>query len=277
MTRKPEKLRSYPLRALLVERGLCENDYEAERWIMAGKVLVEGQRIDKAGTKIPAHAELRIIGKQRYASRGGYKLAAALDHFHVDVAGRVAVDCGASTGGFTDCLLQRGAALIYAVDAGFGQLLGRLQVHPRVHNLERTNLSDLVSMTLEPRPTLVTLDLSYLSLTKALPIAAQFLTEGEVLALFKPLFEVESATARRTGKIDDPLLLVTALQQVIAAGETAHLSPLGIVKLALKPKNGVNEFFLRFACQPGASSCAYDPATLLDMIHSAGIGSAEED
>lgn len=277
MAKKQEKSRSCQLRSLLVERGFFESDWEAERWIMAGKVLVDGQRVDKAGANIPATAELRIRGRQRYASRGGYKLAAALDYFHVDIADRVVIDCGASTGGFTDCLLQKGAALVYAVDAGFGQLLGRLQTHPRVCNLERTNLSDLVSMTLDPLPTLITLDLSYLSLTKALPIVAQVLAEGEVLALFKPLFEVESTIARRTGKIDDSMLLVPALQKVIEAGAVSELFLADVAKLALQPKHGVNEFFLRFVRQPGAFPRNYEAATLLSIINGVGIGSAEED
>lgn len=277
MVKKQEKTRSYLLRSLLVERGFFASDGEAERWIMAGKVLVDGQRVDKGGTKIPALAELRVVGRQRYASRGGYKLATALDYFGVNVTGRIAVDCGASTGGFTDCLLQRGVGLVYAVDAGFGQLLGRLQLHPRVRNLERTNLSDLLSLELDPPPTLVTLDLSYLSLTKALPVAARLLAEGDILALFKPLFEVESATARRTGKIDDETLLTTALQQVIHAGIAAEIEPLGIAKLALKPKHGVNEFFLYFARRQGISACDYDTVALLDIIRSTGTGSAEED
>lgn len=277
MAKKQEKSRAYSLRSLLVERGFFETDREAERWIMAGKVLVNGQRVDKAGASIPANAELRLIGRQRYASRGGYKLAAALDYFQVDVADRVAIDCGASTGGFTDCLLQRGAKLVYAVDAGFGQLLGRLQQHPRVRNLERTNLSDVATLALDPPPNLISLDLSYLSLTKALPIAAHVLSEGEVLALFKPLFEVESANARRTGKIDDPMLLVDALQRVFEAGRHAGLFPVDAAKLALQPRHGVNEFFLRFVRQPGAPSRNCEGAALLDLIESAGIGSTEED
>ncbi len=105
---------------------------------MAGKVLVDEQRIDKPGTLVPAGAQLRILGRHRYASRGGYKLEAALEYFHVDVTGRIALDSGASTGGFTDCLLQHGAVLVYAVEVGYGQLTGRLRADARVRNLERT-------------------------------------------------------------------------------------------------------------------------------------------
>ncbi len=277
MAKKQTKARSSSLKLLLVERGFFVTEGEAERWVMAGKVLVDGQRIDKAGIKISSEAEIRVIGRHRYASRGGYKLAAVLDYFQVDVTGRVVVDCGASTGGFTDCLLQRNAAFVYAVDTGFGQLLGQLRLHPSVRNLERTNLSDLLSMTLDPPPSLVTLDLSYLSLTKALPITAQILAQGEVLALFKPLFEVDSPTARRTGKIDDPALLVIAFQHVFEAAMNADLIPIDMAKLALQPKHGVNEFFLRFAYKTGTRTWNYDAATLLHIIESPGIGSSEED
>lgn len=277
MAPKREKSRSYSLRSLLVTRGFCETDREAERWIMAGKVLVDGQRVDKAGTQIPATAELRITGRHRYASRGGYKLEAALDYFQLDVVDRVVVDCGASTGGFTDCLLQRGARLVYAVDAGFGQLVGRLQQHPRVRNLERTNLSDIVTLALDPPPTLMTLDLSYLSLATALPIASQVLNEGEVLALFKPLFEVESADARRTGKIETPMQLIPAFQRVFEAGKRSGLFPVDAAKLALQPKHGVHEFFVRFVCQPNVPSRNCEENDLLDLVGSDGIGNVEED
>src|SRR5215470_11165175 len=148
-TRPGQKL---PLATLLVERGLFENIDEAQRWVMAGKVLVNDQLLDKPGMTVPSDAILRVRGRSRYASRGGYKLEAALAHFAVDVKGRVALDCGASSGGFTDCLLQHGAALVYAVEAGHGQLTGRLRADPRVRNLERTNLSDLHANLLDPPP-----------------------------------------------------------------------------------------------------------------------------
>src|SRR5947209_1984001 len=185
--------RKAPLAALLVERGLFDSIDQARRWVMAGKVLVNDQRFEKPGMLVARNVILHVQGRSRYASRAGYKLEAALQHFTVDVAGRVALDCGASTGGFTDCLLQHGAALVYAVEVGYGQLLGRLRADARVRNLERTNLSDLSPLMLDPPPTLITLDLSYLSLTAALPIAATLLaSQGQILALLKPLFEVES-------------------------------------------------------------------------------------
>ncbi len=277
-SKKPHSIRKRPLAALLVERGIFDAEDEARRWVMSGKVLVNGQRIDKPGMLVPSDAVLDVQGRRRYASRGGYKLEAALAHFHVAAAGRAALDSGASTGGFTDCLLQHGAALVYAVEVGYGQLVGRLRADPRVRNLERTNLSDLAPAALDPPPTLITLDLSYLSLTKALPIAAHLLEpEGEVLALLKPLFEVDSATARRTGHIEDPALLVAALHRVLQTGAEAGLVPLGAAKLALRPRHGVLEFFVYLARGTNRAPWDYNDAMLAEIIAGPGIGSAEEE
>ena len=265
------------LATLLVERGLFESTDEARRWIMAGNVLVNDQCLDKPGMLVPCNASLRVRRMSRYASRGGYKLEAALEHFAVDVTGQVALDCGASTGGFTDCLLQHGATLVYAVEVGYGQLTGRLRANPRIRNLERTNLSSLASTSCNPPPTLITLDLSYLSLSKALPIAAPLLApQGRILALVKPLFEVESAEARRTGRIDDPALLVAALSQVLEAGTAAGLTPLGVTKLALQPRHGVAEFFAAFGYNIDSLPYSYDEAILTSVIEAPGIGREEE-
>ena len=275
---KPARTRKCQLDALLAERGIFESAEEARPWIMTGQVLVNEQLIDKPGMLVARDAVVRVRGRHRYVSRGGYKLEAAIERFRVNVAGRVALDCGASTGGFTDCLLQHGARLVYAVEVGYGQLVGSLRADARVRNLERTNLSGLVSSDLDPPPSLVTLDLSYLSLTKALPIAAaQVEPEGYVLALLKPLFEVESPEARRSGQIDDPALLVTALCRVLEAGTGTGLVPLGAAKLALKPRHGVTEFFVCFARSTKQAYWQYDEGTLLEIVEGVGIGRGEEE
>ncbi|HEU5368822.1 MAG TPA: hypothetical protein VFU69_10170, partial [Ktedonobacterales bacterium] len=150
--------------------------------------------------------------------------------------------------------------------------------HPRVQNLERVNLGDAALLALDPRPTLITLDLSYLSLTKALPIASALLAPaGEVLALLKPLFEVNDAQARRSGQVDDPALLVAALRQVLAAGAGAGLTPLGTAKLALRPRHGVAEFFVYFGRGQGTAPWHYDDAALAAIVATPGIGPAEEE
>lgn len=270
--------RKSPLADLLVENGLLANLEEARRWIMAGKVLVNGRLLDKPGMLVASDAILQVRSRSRYASRAGYKLEVALEHFAINVAGCAALDCGASTGGFTDCLLQHGASLVYAVDTGYGQLIGRLRADPRVHNLERTNLGDLAPVMLNPLPTLVTLDLSYLSLTKAFPLAVPLLApQGRVLALVKPLFEVESAEARRTGRIDEPVLIAQALQRVLEAGNSCGLTVQGVVKLALQPRHGTHEFFASFVQGMDALSCHYTEQTLLTIVEGKGTGCSEEE
>jgi len=275
------RVRKVPLVDLLVQRQLVADEDEARRWIMSGQVLVNDQPLDKPGMRVPADAGLRLRGERRYASRGGQKLQVALQHFGIDVTDRVTLDCGASTGGFTDCLLRHGASRVYAVEVGFGQLLGRLRADPRVHNLERTNLSDVAAESLDPLPTLITLDLSYLSLVQALPIAARVLApEGDILALFKPLFEVESAEARRSGQIPDSGLLVPALQRAIAAGLAAGLEPRGVAKLALQPRHGVHEYFLHFAAgsaSEGEAQLTYDDMALAALVAGTGIGSTSDE
>lgn len=275
---QPRPPRKPPLAALLAERGVFDSEDEARRWIMAGQVLVDGRRVDKPGTPVPRQAEVRVRGRRRYAGRGGYKLEAALDHFGVQATGRVALDCGASTGGFTDCLLQRGAALAYAVEAGYGQLLGRLRADARVRNLERTNLGDLAPAMFDPPPALVTLDLSYLSLTAALPLVAPLLAPGgEVLALLKPLFEVDDPRAGRSGQVADPALVVEALRRVLAAGTGVGLWPLGAAKLALRPRHGVPEFFVHLTNAAGRPAWPYLEADLAALVAGPGIGPATEE
>ena len=274
----PKPARKRPLAALLVERGIFASEDEARRWIMAGQVLVDDQRVDKPGTPVHATAALRVRGRRRYASRGGYKLDAALAHFAVPVTGRVALDCGASTGGFTDCLLQHGAALVYAVEAGHGQLVGRLRADPRVRDMERTNLGELRPGALDPPPSLIALDLSYLSLTAALPLAAALLVPGgAVLALLKPLFEVDDPEARRTGRVADPALVVAALRRVLEAGTTAGLAPLGAAKLALRPRHGVAEFFVYLTNDARGARWSYDDVMLDEIVASRGIGETDAD
>ncbi len=268
--------RKQSLAQALVAQGFFADVDEARRWVMAGQVLVDDRRVDKPGTPVPVDAILRVRGRRRYASRGGYKLAAALDHFGVDPAGRVCLDSGASTGGFTDCLLQRGAALVYAVEVGYGQLAGRLRANPRVRNLERTNLGDLTPAALDPRPALATLDLSYLSLTAALPLVAPLLAPyGEVLALVKPLFEVDDPAAGRTGQVEHPDQVVGALRRVLDAGQEAGLVPRGAARLALRPRHGVSEYMVHLQRAATRPTWRYDDDALHALVEGAGIGQAE--
>jgi 23S rRNA (cytidine1920-2'-O)/16S rRNA (cytidine1409-2'-O)-methyltransferase len=201
----------------LVERGLAPSRERAQALIAAGLVEVAGARAGSAAQRIGVGEEVRVLGRDHpYASRGGVKLAAALDAFAVDPAGRVCLDAGASTGGFTDVLLRRGAALVYAVDVGYGQLDGRISRDARVRVLDRTNLRLLRELP-GPAPSLVTLDLSFISLRLVLPRAAELAAPGaEVVALFKPQFEVGREAVGRGGIVRDLAVGEAAARDLLA-------------------------------------------------------------
>lgn len=192
-----------PLTRQMVLQGAARDNEEAGMLIMSGSVYVKGQRA-KAGQLVDAMDAISVRGLgDRYVSKGGLKLEGALDAFGMSPAAHVCIDAGASTGGFTDCLLKHGAELVYAVDAGYGQLMGSLRQNARVINLERTNIADPSLLQLDPRPTLATCDLSYLSLRIGIPHFISILHgRGDLVCLVKPLFETSDAQARRSGQMD---------------------------------------------------------------------------
>lgn len=226
---------------LLVERDFFEDTRAAQGPIMAGKVIVSGQREDKPGTLVPWDAEVRVKGQDMpFVGRGGLKLEHALNEFGVDVTGAVALDAGASTGGFTDCLLQRGAARVYAVDVGFGQLAGKLRADPRVLNLERTNISDIEPGDLVPAPEIVVMDLSYLSLVKAVPIVARLIGgRGDIIALVKPLFE-----DARPSAADDPGVHREVLARLVSQFDRKGFGVLGLTRSPVLGSSGTVEFLI---------------------------------
>ena len=228
----------------LVETGACPDEKEAAARLMAGEVYVNGQ-IAKNGATVTEKDAVTLKGVLPYASKGGFKLAGALEDFRVDVTGKTCIDAGASTGGFTDCLCQRGAARVYAVDVGFGQLMGKLRQDARVVNLEKTNISDEKLLTLEPKPTLGTVDCSYLSLRKAVPYFSAVLHgEGELICLVKPLFEIDSAEARRTGIIPEDAylpLLHDLIRDINALPDTYVRD---VTHSSVTGNAGTREFFL---------------------------------
>ncbi len=169
----------------------------------------------------------------------------ALRDFNTDVSGKIALDAGASVGGFTDCLLQNGASRVYAVDAGFGQLAGKLRIDRRVVNMERTNISDVRPEQLDPKPVLATVDLSYLSLTKGIPIVSRLLDQkGQMLCLVKPLFEVSDPEIRRTGRIDDFSIYREVLSEITNFVREAGFCPIGLTHSHVTGNRGTREFFL---------------------------------
>ena len=196
---------------LLVERGLADTRARAQALVAAGLVEVDGVRAESGALAVSAATHLRLTGADRpWASRGGLKLDTALDHFEVGCSGRVCLDAGASTGGFTDVLLHRGAALVYAVDVGRGQLDSRLAADPRVRVMDRTNVRTLAALD-GPPPSLLTLDLSFISLRAVLPNLAQLAPGAEVVALFKPQFELPRAAVARGGVVRNPDAVAAAL------------------------------------------------------------------
>ena len=193
----------------MVDRGLCESREKAKRAILAGVVRINGQRANKASDSVREGDALSIDAPEKFVSRGGHKLEHALEHFRVETSGVIAVDLGASTGGFTDCLLQRGAGRVYAVDVGTGQLAWKLRQDPRVVVMEKTNARDLTAAKF-PEPfsgaDLVVVDCSFISLQKVLPAAIALLkANGKIVALVKPQFEAGKAEVDKgEGVITDP-------------------------------------------------------------------------
>jgi 23S rRNA (cytidine1920-2'-O)/16S rRNA (cytidine1409-2'-O)-methyltransferase len=207
------------LDAALVERGLCESREKAQRAIMAGQVTVNGQPARKPGDRVQPRDELALTEAEKFVSRGGHKLEHALEHFKLDVTGKTAVDLGASTGGFTDCLLQRGAAKVYAVDVGHGQLAWKLRQDPRVVVMEKTNARDLSPASFpppSPPADVVVIDCSFISLTRILPVAVALLRKpGSIVALIKPQFEAGRAEADKgKGVITDPAIHARVLREI---------------------------------------------------------------
>jgi 23S rRNA (cytidine1920-2'-O)/16S rRNA (cytidine1409-2'-O)-methyltransferase len=229
---------------LLVARGLTPSREQARRLIMAGEVRVDGQLADKPASLVGPEAQIEIKQRPRFVSRGGEKLAAALERFGVAPAGRTCADLGASTGGFTDVLLQHGAARVYAIDVGHGILDYRLRTDPRVVVLERTNARYLEAL---PEPvSLVTVDASFISLKLLLPVARGWLAgpAAEMIALIKPQFEAGRKQVGKGGIIKDPAVHRQVLEDVLAWAQANQLGPAGLMRSPLKGAEGNIEFLL---------------------------------
>jgi len=199
----------------LVERGLIDSREKARRAIMAAQVLVNGQPVAKAGTLVAADAELSLVAREKFVGRGGLKLEGALDTFEIDPTGRICIDVGASTGGFTDCLLQRGAAKVYAVDVGHGQIDWRIRQDTRVDVREGVNARYLLSADFDPSPSLAVADVSFISLTLVLPaVFALLLPASEMVVLIKPQFELARADVGRGGIVREAGLREQAVERI---------------------------------------------------------------
>jgi 23S rRNA (cytidine1920-2'-O)/16S rRNA (cytidine1409-2'-O)-methyltransferase len=231
---------------LLVDRGLAASRERAQRLIQAGVVLVGGQKLDKPGAKVDAEAELRLLEPDHpFASRGGLKLEGVLDGFSVRVQGCVAADLGASTGGFTDCLLQRGAVRVHAVDVGYGLLDWRLRQDPRVHVVERTNVRHLTVEQLGEPVDLVVADLAFISLRLVLPAVLGILRPGgEAVLLVKPQFELGRQHVGKGGIVRDERLRQDAVDAVERSAVQLGFQALGRLPSTVPGQKGNLEIFL---------------------------------
>ena len=234
---------------LLVERGLAESREKARAAILSGGVLVGESLVAKPGTLIDEAVELRLLARAPYVGRGGEKLAHALSAFAVEVQGRTAVDVGASTGGFTDCLLQAGARRVYAVDVGYGQLDYRLRQDPRVVVMERVNAR--YPITIPEKVDLATVDVSFISATKILPSVSRIVREGGwIIVLLKPQFEAGRREVGKKGVVRDPQVHAAVLARFIAWVLAHPLRLRGLTPSPLLGAEGNREFFFLLANSP---------------------------
>lgn len=231
---------------LLVDRGLVKSRERAKALIMAGNVLVDGQRAEKAGTRIDVDSQLTLKEKDHpFVSRGGMKLEFALDYFKVSVQGRIAMDVGASTGGFTHCLLLQGAKKVYAVDVGYGQLDWSLRNDPRVVCMEKTNIRWLLGGQIPDPISLAVSDTSFISLKKVLvPLLPLVEKRGEILALIKPQFEVTPREVGKGGVIRDRKLHARVVEDIVMFAKGLGITVLGTVESPLEGPKGNKEFFI---------------------------------
>ena len=231
---------------LLLERGLVESRHKAQALIMEGKVWVEGKRVEKAGTQVTQDARIEVRGETcPYVSRGGTKLKKALDHWQLPVRDKIFLDAGASTGGFTDCLLQRGASRVFAVDVGYGQLAWKLQCDKRVVNIERSNIRYLEKTQLPAEPDSAVIDVSFISLRKVIPKVAELIKNGgDILALIKPQFEVAKGEIGKRGVIRDARIHESVIEEISSFALATGFAVQGVVESPLRGPKGNREFFI---------------------------------
>jgi len=238
-----EKVR---LDILLVNQGLAQSRERAKAIIMAGKVLVNEQKVDKPGAMVPVDAKITMLGEDiGFVSRGGLKLAKAIKEFGLQLTGKVVADIGASTGGFTDCALQHGAAKVYAIDVGYGQLAWSLRTDPRVINMERTNIRYVTPVDLGELVDFISIDVSFISLTKVLPVTKALLRPGgEMVVLIKPQFEAGREYVGKKGVVRDPAIHIAVISKIVDYARAEGLTPLALTYSPIKGPEGNIEYLL---------------------------------
>ena len=262
------------LDVLLVKKGLASSREKAKAIIMSGIVFVDGQREDKAGSTFDEKQEIIVKGKTlKYVSRGGLKLEKAMKNFDIVLKDKVCMDVGASTGGFTDCMLQNGAVKVYSVDVGHGQLDWKLRNDERVVCMERTNMRYMTEDDIDEKASFVSIDASFISLTKILPAVYRILnTGGEVVALIKPQFEAGREKVGKKGVVRDPAVHLEVIEKVIAYASTIAMEPCHLSFSPIKGPEGNIEYLLHLKKRPEGeviqSSLEVTPEAVVQEAHS---------
>ena len=255
------------LDVLLVERGLAGSRERAKRMIMAGEVLVDNQKIDKAGATVKAEAEIRLLGHDiPYVSRGGLKLEKAMQEFGVQMKGKRCADIGASTGGFTDCMLQNGAVQVFAIDVGYGQLAWKLRTDERVVNMERTNIRNVTPEDIGSLLDFASIDVAFISLTKVLPVAHSLLKEdAELVALIKPQFEAGREFVGKKGVVRDPAIHANVIRQITDFATVTGFVPVALTFSPVKGPEGNIEYLIRLSKEAG-QACTVNETRILAVV-----------
>jgi len=256
---------------LLTERNFFESRAKSQAMIMSGKILVNGKKIDKAGTLIDVDSNIEIIGEEMpFVSRGGFKLQKALDVFKIDLHEKICADIGASTGGFTDCMLQHGAAKVYAVDVGYGQLAWKLRNDTRVINMERTNIRNVTRSDISDELDFASIDVAFISLDKVLPVAFELLSEvGEVAALIKPQFEAGRDKVGKKGVVRDKKTHAEVLSYVLNFAQTLNFKICGLDFSPIKGPEGNIEYLTYLTKNLDATAIDFDKkiSAVIDAAH----------
>lgn len=230
---------------LMVEKGLASSREKAKALIMAGDVYIKEVKYDKAGQLVDVNSEIILRRQMPFVSRGGYKLEKAMASFPIDLDGKVCMDIGASTGGFTDCMLQNGAAKVYSIDVGYGQLAWKLRTDARVVNLERTNIRYLSEEQVPELVDFISVDVSFISLRLVLPVAQRFLKEdGAIVALVKPQFEAGKEKVGKKGVVRDAGVHEEVVRNIVGFTTGLHMIPAGLTYSPIRGPEGNIEYLL---------------------------------
>lgn len=256
------------LDVLLFEKGLCPSRERAKTAIMEGIVYIAGQKAGKAGDMVDENAELEVRGNDNaFVSRGGKKIEKALNYFAIDPSGLTVMDVGASTGGFTDCLLQQGASKVFAIDVGYGQLAWKIRSDPRVVVMERTNIRYVTPEDLGEPLDLSVVDVSFISLKIVLPAIQKLLKPtGQVLCLIKPQFEAGKENVGKKGVVRDPAVHADVLQNFLTLADSLHFTVRNLTFSPVKGPEGNIEFLAHLSMQPGQAQIP-DVAALVAQAH----------